>query len=229
MPSIGIADKNTLNLVKANTDLIGSPNPVVGGTDTLFKFLKKLEENLIGSGLLGPYENRVIHRWAPVSGAEFLANQVDDWITIAEVEGAGALTDFWFHPSANSSVSGAWKAGCRIWIDGVKVLGMFIDGTFIAFNPPNYNFDASFFSSHHVTGTDQNPIMRSKLISIPTFDTFDTLPFVDESMSSPKRIGIISEYPIPFKNSFKMEVYAYTALAAAYYPSCEAFCRYLLK
>ena len=50
---IQIADKPTLDLVKAKldlvkakTDLLGTPNPEAGGTDELFKYMKRLEEIL---------------------------------------------------------------------------------------------------------------------------------------------------------------------------------------
>ena len=45
---IQIADKPTLDLVKAKTDLIGLANPETGGTDELFKYLKLLHD-LIGA------------------------------------------------------------------------------------------------------------------------------------------------------------------------------------
>ncbi len=41
-----IADKATLDAVKNQADLIGSPNPETGGTDELFKYLKQLELTL---------------------------------------------------------------------------------------------------------------------------------------------------------------------------------------
>lgn len=43
MATIQIADKPTLDLVKNKTDLIGSANPAIGGTGTVFEYLKKLE------------------------------------------------------------------------------------------------------------------------------------------------------------------------------------------
>lgn len=71
---IFLADKATQDAIKTNTDLIGTKSPTTGGTDTLFKFLKQINdyvdtvEALLGTTGAAAGTGSVFARLAQIAG-----------------------------------------------------------------------------------------------------------------------------------------------------------------
>jgi hypothetical protein len=121
MPEISLPTKATQDLIKAKTDLIGSPNPTVADTATIMNYLKKLEDRIAAGG-----GGTDFSKYTPLYSALVVpANGTSATLTtLASITGEGILTGM-----GSSTSNGRGVSFYEVYIDGQYMyIGSMFDG-----------------------------------------------------------------------------------------------------